>query len=88
MSVTEVVGIRSDSQDSFEDAIRKGIEEAKAVKSTDRIRGAWVARRKLEVENGVVTGYCVHMLVSVVAPRAVPDAQRDVTVRQTLSACG
>jgi flavin-binding protein dodecin len=62
MSVAKVIEISSDSTESFEDAIRKGIE--KASKTVDNIRGAWVSEQKVNVENGEISGYRVDMRVT------------------------
>lgn len=64
MSVAKVIEISSDSGESFEDAIRKGID--KASKSVENIKGAWVSEQKVEVENGTVTRYRVDMRVTFV----------------------
>lgn len=62
MSVAKIVEISSDSTESFEDAIHKGIE--KASKTVDNIRGAWVSEQKVTVDNGKITGYRVDMRVT------------------------
>ena len=64
MSVAKVIEISSDSNESFEDAIRKGIDRAS--KSVENIKGAWVSEQKVEVENGKVTRYRVDTRVTFV----------------------
>lgn len=64
MSIAKVVEITSDSTDSFEDAIRRGIERAE--KSLKNVRGAWIAEQKVNVEDGNVVRYRVNMKVSFV----------------------
>lgn len=64
MSVAKNIEISSDSPQSFEDAIRKGIE--KAAETVRDIKGAWVAEQKVLVENGKVTGYRVDLRVTFV----------------------
>lgn len=62
MSVAKVVEITSESAESFEDAINRGI--ARAEKSLKNVRGAWISEQKVVVENGKVKGYRVNMRVS------------------------
>lgn len=64
MSTAKIIEISSDSRESFEDAIKQGIE--KAARSVDDIRGAWVSEQKVYVENGKVATYRVNMRVSFV----------------------
>ncbi|RFF26851.1 MULTISPECIES: dodecin family protein [unclassified Wenzhouxiangella] len=64
MSVAKVVEITSDSNESFEDAIRRGIERAE--KSLKNVRGAWIAEQKVMVEDGNIIRYRVNMRVSFV----------------------
>jgi flavin-binding protein dodecin len=62
MSVAKVVEITSDSTESFEDAIRRGIERSE--KSLKNVRGAWIAEQKVVVEDGNIMRYRVTMRVS------------------------
>ena len=64
MSVAKVVEITSDSTESFEDAIRRGIERSE--KSLKNVRGAWIAEQKIAVEDGNIIRYRVNMRVSFV----------------------
>ncbi|MEA5445951.1 dodecin family protein [Gammaproteobacteria bacterium AB-CW1] len=64
MSVAKIIEISAQSTESFEDAIKLGIE--KAARTVDGIRGAWVSEQKVHVENGKVTGYRVDMRVTFV----------------------
>ncbi|MEE4303016.1 dodecin family protein [Wenzhouxiangella sediminis] len=64
MSVAKVVEITSDSTESFEDAIRRGIERSE--KSLKNVRGAWIAEQKVIVEDGNIIRYRVTMRVSFV----------------------
>lgn len=64
MTVAKVVEITSDSTESFEDAIRKGIERSE--KSLKNVRGAWISEQKVSVEDGNVVSYRVNMRVSFV----------------------
>jgi len=49
VSVAKVIEITSTSPGSFEDAIRKGI--AKAQKSIDGVRGAWISEQKVVLDD-------------------------------------
>lgn len=49
MSVAKVIEITSTSPGSFEDAIRKGI--AKAQKTIDDVRGAWISEQKVVLDD-------------------------------------
>lgn len=62
MSVAKVTEISASSPTSFDDAIAKGI--ARADKTLDRVKGAWVNEMKVVVEDGKVTQYRVNMKVS------------------------
>lgn len=64
MSVAKVTEISSCSEESFEDAIKTGIERAN--KTLDKIKGAWVNEMKVNVKDGKVTEYCVNMKVTFV----------------------
>jgi flavin-binding protein dodecin len=64
MSVAKVTEITSSSRKGFDDAIRKGI--ARASKTLEGIKGAWVQGQTLEVENGKIVEYRVNMKVSFV----------------------
>lgn len=64
MSVAKTVEITSDSKESFEDAIRRGIERTE--KSLKNVRGAWIAEQKVIVEDGNIIRYRVTMRVSFV----------------------
>ena len=64
MSVARVTEIIAASSKSFEDAIQEGI--ARASRTINNIRAAWVKEQKVEVENGKVTEYRVTMVVTFV----------------------
>lgn len=63
-SVARVTEISSASPTSFEDAIKVGIE--RAGKTLRGITSAWVKDHKVMLEDGRITGYQVHMLVTFV----------------------
>ena len=62
MSVAKIIEINSASAKSFDDAIRQGI--AKASKTIEGIKGAWVKNQQVIVENGAVKEYRVDLKVT------------------------
>ncbi len=64
MSVAKVTEITSSSPKSFEDAVQSGI--ARAGKTLQNIKGAWVNGMKIDVENNRITSYRVDMKISFV----------------------
>ena len=64
MTVAKVVEISASSPTSFDDAIRTGI--ARASKTINGIRGAWVNEMKVQVDDGLVTEFRVNMKISFV----------------------
>ncbi len=64
MSVARVTEINASSEKSFEDAIKKGI--ARANKTLDGIKGAWVNGQKVEVKKGKISEYRVNLKVTFV----------------------
>ena len=64
MSVAKVIELTSSSSESFDDAIRVGIE--KSGESLRNIRGAWVSEQKVEVENGAISAYRVTLRITFV----------------------
>lgn len=64
MSVAKVTEITSSSPQSFEHAVREGIE--RAARTLDDIRGAWVANQEVTVKDGKVDEYRVKLKVTFV----------------------
>lgn len=64
MTTAKVIEICSESGQSFEDAIAKGIETAS--ESVHNIRGAWIQEQKVEIENNKISGYRVNMKITFV----------------------
>jgi flavin-binding protein dodecin len=64
MSVAKNIEISSSSAESFDDAIKKGID--RAAKTIEQIRGAWIKEQKVKVENGKISEYHVTMIVTFV----------------------
>jgi hypothetical protein len=64
MAVAKVTEISASSPKGFEDAIQVGI--ARASKTLEHIRGAWVKDMKVVAENGRVSEYRVRMKITFV----------------------
>lgn len=64
MSFAKIIEISSESPESFEDAIAKGIERAE--RTLKNVKGAWIAEQKVIVENGKIKVYRVDMRVTFV----------------------
>ena len=64
MAVAKVTEISAASSKGFEDAIKAGI--ARADKTLDNVRGAWVSGLKVKCEKGKITEWRVNMKVTFV----------------------
>jgi flavin-binding protein dodecin len=64
MSVARVTEIIAASPKSFEDAIQVGI--ARANKTLQNVRSAWVENQKVEIEDGRIKEYRVELKVTFV----------------------
>jgi flavin-binding protein dodecin len=64
MSIAKVIEISSTSEKGFEDAVVQGI--ARASKTVDNIRSAWIKEQRVDVENGRVKRYQVNMQMTFV----------------------
>jgi dodecin len=64
VSVAKVIEVTATSAESFEDAVRTGIE--KSGETLRNIRGAWVSEQKVDVENGSIVAYRVTLRISFV----------------------
>lgn len=64
MSVARITEIKASSKKGFDDAMKKGI--AKAAKSINNIKGAWVDEQNVIVNKGKITEYRVLMKVTFV----------------------
>jgi len=61
-SVAKVIELTAESPESFEDAIRRGIE--KAGETVDDIQAAWVKSQQVSVHDGRITAYRVDLKVT------------------------
>jgi len=64
MSVAKVIEVTASSPDSFEEAVRAGIE--KSGETLRNIKGAWVSEQKVDVEGGKIVAYRVTLRISFV----------------------
>lgn len=64
MSIAKVTELTASSTKSFEDAIQQGI--ARADKTLDKVKGAWIQEQTIAVEDGKITEYRVNMKVTFV----------------------
>ena len=64
MSVARVTEISSTSPQSFEDAIRQGIE--RATKTLRGVTAVWIKDQRVKLENGRVTEYQVNLKITFV----------------------
>jgi len=64
MSVAKVIEVSATSPESFEDAVRQGIERAS--ETLEDIRGAWVQEQEVRLENGKISEFRVNMKVTFV----------------------
>ncbi len=64
MSVAKVTEISATSTESFEEAVRHGVERAH--KTLQNVTGAWISELKCDVSDGQVTQFRVNMKVTFV----------------------
>ena len=62
MSVAKVIEISSTSQQSFEDAVKRGV--ARSTSSLRRVQSAWVKEQSVSIENGQINGYRVNLMIT------------------------
>lgn len=64
MAIAKVIELTSASSESFEDAVRKGIE--RATKTVENIQGAWVQEQQVKVDGNRITEWRVNMKITFV----------------------
>ena len=64
MSIARVTEISATSTESFDDAVKQGIQRAN--ETLRNIKSAWVKEQQVKVEGGSVTRYQVNMMVTFV----------------------
>ena len=62
MSVARVTEISATSQESFDDAVKQGVD--RATSTLRGVEGAWVKEMNVLIEDGSITGYKVNMAVT------------------------
>lgn len=62
MSVAKVIEISAQSPESFEAAVKEGVERAN--ETVKNIQSAWIKEQHVEVRGGKITGYRVHLKVT------------------------
>jgi dodecin len=62
MSVAKVIEVTATSTESFDDAVKAGIE--KSGESLRHIKGAWVSEQKVDVEDGRIVAYRVTLRIT------------------------
>ena len=64
MAIARVTEISATSTQSFEDAIRTGIDRAN--QTLRNVKSAWIKEQQVRVEDGSISEYQVNMLVTFV----------------------
>jgi flavin-binding protein dodecin len=64
MSVARVTEISVLSQTSFDDAVKEGIQ--RATQTLRNVTAAWVKEQRVLVQNGQISGWEVHLMVTFV----------------------
>jgi dodecin len=62
MSVARVIEISATSSQSFDDAVRQGIERAN--ETLRHVEGAWVKEQNVMIEDGKITNFKVNLQVT------------------------
>lgn len=63
-SVARVTEISAKSSESFEDAIKVGVD--RAGQTLRNLTSAWVKEQRVEIRDGAIVGYQVNMMVTFV----------------------
>lgn len=71
MSIAKVIELSASSSESFEDAVRQGIE--RAGKTLDNIQSAWVHEQHVKVEGNSITAWRVIMKITFVLDEDIDD---------------
>ena len=62
MSVAKVIEVTATSTESFDDAVKVGIQ--KSGETLRNIQGAWVSEQKVDVEDGRIVAYRVTLRIT------------------------
>lgn len=63
-SVARVTEISAKSSESFEDAIKVGVDRAS--QTLRNVTSAWVKEQRVEISDGAIVGYQVNLMVTFV----------------------
>lgn len=74
MPIAQVVEISAKSEESFEDAIRQGIEEASEM--FENVNGAWIKEQKVKIEDGEIIEFNVNMQVTAMKEESMRSSSR------------
>jgi flavin-binding protein dodecin len=64
MSVAKIIEISAESSEGFEAAVQEGIRRAS--ETVKHIKSAWVENQQVEVKDGKVVNYRVHLKITFV----------------------
>lgn len=64
MPVAKVIEIIAESEDGFDEAVKKGIK--RAGRTVQNMAGAWIKEQSVVIENGEVTKFRVTMKITFV----------------------
>ena len=71
MSIARVVEISATSDESFEDALHRGV--ARATKTLRNVKSAWIKEQEVTIDDGEIVRFKVNMLVTFVLDDADTD---------------
>jgi flavin-binding protein dodecin len=64
MSIARITEISSTSEESFEDAIQRGV--ARATQTLRNVRSAWVKEQQIRIDGGRIVEYQVNLMITFV----------------------
>ena len=64
MSVARITEISATSSESFEDAIKQGVDRAN--QTLRHVRSAWVKEQQVNLDEGKITSYQVNLVITFV----------------------
>jgi dodecin len=81
MPIAQVIEISATSDESFEDAIQQGIEEAS--ETFENISGAWIKEQKVKIEKGEIIEFKVNMQVTALVEEQEQPTRRSGSGRSS-----
>jgi dodecin len=76
MSVARITEISATSPQSFEDAVKQGIDRAN--QTVRHVKGAWIKEQQVNLDEGKVVSYQVNMQITFVLEDGLRAARRNV----------